>query len=78
MMEGKINACEFNKAEILSQRKHNTHRLFMCVRAGGESFSDLLFGLLILMGLGEAVRKSVFHPVVQKPNITQPRKECLE
>lgn len=33
MMEGKINASEFNKAEILYQPKHNTQALH--VREGG-------------------------------------------
>lgn len=58
--------------------ENTTHTGYLCVCVGGESFLDLLFGLLILMCLGEGVRKSVFHSVVQKSNIMQPRKECLE
>lgn len=42
-MEGKMNASEFNKAEILSQRKHNTHRLSVCVCRGGIFFRFIIW-----------------------------------
>lgn len=57
MMEGKINASELNKAEKLYQPKHKTQRAILGREGVEESFLDLLFGLLILMGLGEVVRK---------------------
>lgn len=74
MNDGRKNKCIWIKQSrnIISTRTQHTEAIL--VREGVEEyFLDLLFGLLILMGWGEAGRKSVFHPVLQKLSITQSR-----